>query len=205
MLLHILAKICIFKITNIGDLMRAKTKNLNAQNIDPTDHCNKILILAWAMKISTFSKRTAVAGDFPHWQEGICSEHTCSFQESSANDYSDFQNLKTSFGIYLNGTATQPLPLETVKELVTYVFVYPPVNVPCIFYGRKELGDSDIHNFCAKQSQHLRTTPHISSCTRENSHNLRCVRTQSQKEALYLSPSTQNRRYFSFYIFRAQN
>lgn len=157
------------------------------------------------MKFFTFSLKTATAGNLPHLQEGIFSEHTCSFQGSSANDYSDFQNLKTSFGICLNGTATQPLPLETVKELVTYVFVYPPVNVPCIFYGRKEPGDSDIHNLSAKRSQHLRTTPHISSCTRENNHNLRCVRTRSQKEALYLPPSTPYRRYFSFYIFRAQN
>lgn len=182
-----------------------KTKNLNTQQKDPTDHCNKILALTWAMKIFTFSLRTATAGDFPHWQERICSGHTCSFQGSSANDYSDFQNLKTSFGICLNGTATQPLPLETAKELVTSVFVYPPVNVPCIFYRREESGDADIHNLCAKQSQHLRTTPHISSCTRENNHNLLCVRTRSQKEALNLSPSTQKRRYFSFYIFRAQN
>lgn len=48
-----------------------KTKNLNTQNMDPRDHCNKILVLAWAMKIFTFSLRTAMAGDFPHWQEGI--------------------------------------------------------------------------------------------------------------------------------------
>lgn len=175
--LHIQAKTCIFNNNEHKGSDERKTKNLNTQNTDPTDRCNKIQVLAWAMKIFTFSLRTAMAGDFSHWQEGICSEHTCSFQGSSANDYSDFQNLKTSFGICLNGTATQPLPLETAKELVTYVFVYPPVNVPCIFYGRKEPGDSDKHNFCAKQSQHLRTTPHISSRTRENNHNLRCVRT----------------------------
>lgn len=50
--------------------MRKKTKNLNAQHKDSIDHFNKILVLAWAMKIFTFSLRTAMAGDFPHWQGG---------------------------------------------------------------------------------------------------------------------------------------
>lgn len=141
MLLHILAKICIVIIMNIGDVIR---KNLRTWiHKIKTPQIIVISYIAWAMRIFTFSSRTAMAGDFPNWQEGICSEHTCSFQGSFANDYSDFQNLKTFFGICLNSTATQPLPLEAAKELVTYVFVYPPVNVPCIFYRQKEPGDSD--------------------------------------------------------------
>lgn len=161
-----------------------RTKNLNTQNTDPTDNSNKLLVLAQAIKIFTFGLRTAMAGDFPHWQERVCSEHTRSFQGRSANFYSNFQDLKISFGICLDGTATQPL--ETVKELVTYVFVYQLVNVQSFFMEKKKPGDSDIRNFCAKQPQHPSTTPHISSCMTENNLNLCCVRIWSQKKVLHL-------------------
>jgi len=77
----------------------------------------------------SFGLRTATTGDFPALAERVCSEHTCSFQRSSANVYSNFQDLKISFGICLDSTASRPLPLETVKELDTCVFVSQSVNV----------------------------------------------------------------------------